>query len=231
MPILALDTTMQACSAALLRAGAGDEGLEVFSRFEERERGHAEVIIPMLNEVMGEAGLDYSALTHIAVTIGPGSFTGVRVGVATARGLAVATGAEVTGISSLAVLARRVRDDHTNGDEITAIAADARRGQVYFALFDAYGTPLCDPVAVTPEDAAGLLPAGEPYIFAGTGAELVAAANPRREPEEIVPALQPDAATLARMALGLKPGMQPVVPLYLRPPDAKAQTDHAIARL
>lgn len=231
MPILALDTTMQACSAALLRGGAGDKGPEVFSRFEERERGHAEAIIPMLNEVMGEAGLDYCALTHIAVTIGPGSFTGVRVGVATARGLAVATGAEVTGISSLAVLARRVRDDHAGGDEITAIAADARRGQVYFALFDNHGEAMSDPVAATPEDAASLLPAGEPYILAGTGAELVAAAKPRREPEEIVPALQPDAVTLARMALGMEAATQPVVPLYLRPPDAKAQTDHAIARL
>lgn len=222
---------MMACSAAVLRNGDSAGEPEITSRFEDRERGHAEAIIPMLNEVMAEAGLDYSELARIAVTVGPGSFTGVRVGVATARGLAVATGAGVTGVTSLAVLARRVRDEISDAGQITAVAADARRGQVYFALFDADGKVLCDPVAVSPEDAAGLLPASGPYALAGTGAELVAAAGPRQAPERIIAALQPDAVTVARMALLLEADAQPVAPLYLRPPDAKPQTDYGVSRL
>ncbi len=230
MNILALDTAMQACSAALLRDASGAS--EIFSRYEDRERGHAEAIIPMLNEVMSEAGLDYDELDRIGVTVGPGTFTGVRVGVAAARGLALATGAGVTGITSLAVIARAVIDERDSDDAIVAVAADARRGQVYFAMFDASCRALCDHMAIAPCNAARLLPASGACVLAGSGAEIVAAAaGQRHAPETIIATLQPDAATLARMALAREADPHPVSPLYLRAPDAKPQTGHAIARL
>lgn len=229
MNILALDTTMRACSAAVLRDAAGEGAL--FRRHEARERGHAEAIMPLVDEVMAEAGLAYAALERIAVTTGPGTFTGVRVGVAAARGLALATGARVSGITSLAVIARRVMETGETGESLVAVAADARRGQVYFALFDASGRALCDHVAVTPDEAARLLPAGRTFVLAGSGAALVAEAAPERAAAATFPDLQPDAGVLARMAAEREPDSRPVSPFYLRPPDVRPQSGKTVTRL
>ena len=107
MNILALDTSMGACSAAVLRAGNTARGL--FARETLMARGHAEALMPMIAEVMEEAGLDFAALDLVAATTGPGSFTGVRIAVAGARGLALVTPAKLYGIDSLTVMARSAR--------------------------------------------------------------------------------------------------------------------------
>lgn len=233
MNILALDTTMRACSAALLRDAQGTGDL--FAAFEHLERGHAEAIMPMIEKIMARAELCWDALDRIAVTTGPGTFTGVRVGVAAARGLALATGAGLIGITSLAAIAAAVLDQReTEGNGgIVAVAADARRGQVYFALFDAAGSALCDPMAATAGEAAGLLPEGQDLVLAGSGARLVAEEAEKRDIKAcaVLPDMQPDAATVVRMAAGqtVEPG--PVSPLYLRAPDAKPQTGKTIAHL
>lgn len=230
MNILALDTTLGACSAAVLRG----EGLdaEIFSAFELRAREHAEAIIPMVTKVMREAELGYGALDAIAVTSGPGSFTGVRVGVATARGLALATGMPIISATSLEVMAHRALGRVEAAPDTLGIAVDARRGEVYLALFDGAGALTLAPGAFTPEQAVDALPKTGRVLLAGGGAALMAAAarNAGREAETDMSELQPDAASLARMALTREMLKEPLKPLYLRPPDAKPQTGKSLPR-
>lgn len=234
MNILALDTTMQACSVAVLNGT--DKSRDLFRLYEERARGHAEALMPMIEKVMDQAGLSFDDLDRIAVTVGPGTFTGVRVGVAAARGLALATGAGLVGVTSLAVIARAAMNESKDVPHggVIASAADARRGQVYFAMFDAQGRALCDHMALTPEEAAGLLPVSPGAVLAGSAADLIAdAANALgRPPQCIFEGLQPDAAVLAIMAAerdDVEP--EPVSPLYLRAPDAKPQTGKAVPHM
>ncbi len=231
MNILALDTTLGACSAAVATGEAGGAP-EVFGVYELRTREHAEAIVPMMTHVLDEAGLSYDALDAIAVTSGPGTFTGVRVGVATARGLALAMDLPIISGTSLEVMAQMALDQIESAPDTLGIAVDARRGEVYLALFDSAGTIFLDPVALTPERAVEALSEKGCVLLAGGGAGLVAEAALKkgREFETDLQELQPDAAKLACMALTRQPVEGPLHPLYLRPPDAKPQTGKALPR-
>jgi tRNA threonylcarbamoyladenosine biosynthesis protein TsaB len=228
MNILALDTCMAACSVAAQR-----EGGRVASRFEARERGHAEALFAMIEAVMAEAGLAYSELSRIAVTLGPGSFTGVRAGVAAARGLAAATKAGTVGMLSLDVLAERclVQTDAAARRGGFAVAHDARRGEVYVALYSASGARISEPQALAPETAARLLPHGIGFV-AGTGAKqvAVAAAAFGRSTPTFFETLQPDAADLLHLALNVEASGKPLSPIYLRPPGAEPQDGKMLMR-
>ena len=107
MNILALDTSMGACSAAVLRTNGAERTL--FVRQQAMARGHAEALMPMVAETMEEASLAFAELGLIAATTGPGSFTGVRIAIAAARGLALVTGAGLFGTDSLTVMAKAAR--------------------------------------------------------------------------------------------------------------------------
>lgn len=135
MRILAFDTALRACSAAVLIVKGAERKLA--RAYEARERGHAEVLMPMIEQVMREAGSAYQDLDRIAVTIGPGTFTGTRIGIATARGLGLALAIPVIGETSLAVMAHGIQARSGSEDQPLAIAVDARRGQIYFQHFDA----------------------------------------------------------------------------------------------
>ena len=136
MNVLAFDTCLGAVSAAVRWKGASGEW-QVASRFEARAGGHAERLMPMIAEVMEEAGLAFADLGRIAVTVGPGTFTGVRGGVAAARGLALASGLPVVTATSLAVMAHGAREQLQGRDaDLLAVAVDARRGMVYLEIFD-----------------------------------------------------------------------------------------------
>jgi tRNA threonylcarbamoyladenosine biosynthesis protein TsaB len=229
MDVLAFDTCMAACSVALLRSGK-DDGL--YRRFARQERGHSEALFPMIAAVMDEAGMAFADLGTIAVTRGPGSFTGVRAGIAAARGLALATGAAIVTATSLEVMALGCLDQL--GPQACAagflIAHDARRGELYVQSFDADARAISEPVLATPEEAALLaVPCG---LAAGSGAALVAAEAQRTglTVRAVLPDLMPDAIHLARLALRREPEQSPVSPLYLRAPDAKPQLDKHLAR-
>ncbi len=227
MTILAFDTCMTACSVALIR---GDGS--AFSRCVRMERGHAEALFPMVSEVLAEAGQDFSAITKIAVTRGPGSFTGVRAGIAAARGFALGCGAPVVTATSLEVMAlacAKALVGHERGRSFL-VAHDARRGALYVQLFDSSGRALSDAALATPAEAAGL--ARESGVAAGSGAALLAAEAGRLgfAVNAYLPDLLPDAAFLAELALSRDPDGTPASPLYLRAPDAKPQTDKALAR-
>jgi tRNA threonylcarbamoyladenosine biosynthesis protein TsaB len=165
------------------------------------------------------------------VTIGPGTFTGTRIGIAAARSLALATGTPTVGVSSLAVMAEVAR--RTIDEDTLAVVTDARRGEVYAQLVsrrtdrNAHSDPLLLPI----EDAARLGGRGE-IVFVGSGAAAVAEAAVRhgRVARAALPDLLPDAVALVGIAAALEASATPLAPLYLRPPDAKPQ-DTATTRV
>ena len=227
MNILALDTSMGACSAAVLREGSGARGL--FAREALMARGHAEALMPMIAEVMDEARLDFAGLDLIAATTGPGTFTGVRIAIAAARGLALVTRAKLYGTDSLAVMARSARAACDLAAAF-AVVVDARRGMLYLGLYDRAGRKLDGPLLIAPDDAVGLLPK-DLLTVVGSGSPLLAeaAAVRGRQLQALLPELQPSASALAEIALESGETVSVLRPLYLRPPDARPQAT-AVAR-
>jgi tRNA threonylcarbamoyl adenosine modification protein YeaZ len=230
MTLLAIDTSMAACSAAVLPHGAS----EALQRFEPMTRGHAEALFPMVEAVMAEAGCGFDALSAIAVTVGPGSFTGVRAGLAAARGFGLAAKAPMIGVGSLKVMAlkcvRARSGEGAAGD--FAIVHDARRDEAYVQFFDADASPLAGPQMLPLAEIARHLPASVGAAY-GSGAALLAenAKALGRTIHADFPDLLPDAAALAIIAAGRKPSEHPPRPLYLRPPDAKPQTGKSFERV
>lgn len=218
--VLALDAAGAACSAALWRGGR-----VVARRFEAMARGQAERLVPMAEAVMAEAGQDYAALDAIAVTLGPGGFTGVRIGLAAARGLALACGRPVLGVTSFEAAAASVPEAERAGRTL-AVVLDAKRADLYAQAFDARLAPLTGPLAAAPEALDALLPLGPLLLagdaldqarpaLAGAGRALILTSVPGRG----------DAAVVAALAAGRPlppPGSPPPAPLYLRGPDVTA---------
>lgn len=231
MTVLALDTCLAACSAAVLQPEGGKTPC---ARIAPMERGHAEALFPMIEAVMKEARVAFSDLTRIAVTTGPGTFTGVRVGIAAARGLALACGAPVVGTTSLHVMAKAALaalSGQPQGGKGVVIAHDARRGEVYVQCFGLDGMPLSEALIATPQEAARLCEGFA--LVAGSGAALVAPEAGRMglAISAAMPYLLPDAAHLALLTCDMPAPDRPISPLYLRAPDAKPQEDKSLARV
>ena len=215
MKILAVDTALGACSAAVL-----DDSKLLAYRFVAMARGHAEALAPMVEDVMRESGLTFAALDRLAVTTGPGTFTGQRVGLAFMRGLRVALKRPLTGITTLESICAAAMDEA--GTSFAAAIHDARRGESYLSIVSTSET-LLPPTLVALDDAApriaGLVPGDTPVALAGTAAAFVAeCVGPRARWTAI---LQPDALWVARIALLRPEATDPPHPLYLRAPDAK----------
>jgi tRNA threonylcarbamoyladenosine biosynthesis protein TsaB len=231
MKILAFDTSLGALSAAV-RWRSADGVWLLREAHEVRERGHAERLMPVILKLMGEAGLPFCELDRIAVTIGPGSFTGVRVGVAAARALALATGAPTVAASSLAVMAHQSSEalGTQRRGRVLAMALDARRGSVYLQLFPC-GHHAAGPPQLVSASAAALLIGRTPTILVGSGAMLVgqALAACDGEAETMLLDLLPSARALALMASELPP-TRPLRPLYLKPPDVRPPADPSLLR-
>jgi len=231
MNVLAFDTCLGAVSAAVRWRVAGG-AWQAAERFEVRAGGHAERLMPMVAEVMGEAALAFSALDRIAVTVGPGSFTGVRVGVAAARGRALASGLPVVAASSLSVMARGAAELlAAEGDgRLLVVAVDAHKGMIYAELFEQAQGEAGQPALLAPGEVAALIGA-RAAIVVGSGADAVcrAVAAAGGQAEARLPDLQPHARALTLMATDLAP-VASLRPLYLRPPDVKPQADKSLAR-
>lgn len=233
MITLAIDTSAHLCAAAL----HDDTGDAVMAEItEDIGRGHAERLMDVIGDVLRKGAADYSSLGRVAACAGPGSFTGVRVGLATARGIALGLGVPAIGVSALEALRHEAAGDPAfEADASLLVLLDARRGEAYAQFFG--------PVAVG-------LP-GEPFV-AGYAAIAAMAARAGRlclcgsgAPRLIEAAGQADSLSRAPIlhTLGAAPiacyarlgAAAPVPadrpePLYLRPPDAKPQTGFAIAR-
>jgi tRNA threonylcarbamoyladenosine biosynthesis protein TsaB len=220
---LGLDTSTTACSAAVLR----DDHIAAF-RFEEMERGQAERLNPMVAEVMAEAGIAFADLSLVAVTIGPGAFTGLRIGLACARAINLAAGVPLAGVTTFAALARAIPEAELEGREVL-VCVDGKRRDVFVQRFDAALAALGAPGALDPDTAAAALRAGA-YLIAGDGAvRLRAALGAANDAGEKAAArlrfssavAPPDARHVA--ALGRAAGPSPTLPrpFYIRPPDAR----------
>ena len=216
MIVLALDTALSACSAAVLD---GERVLAI--RSEPMERGHQERLAPLVAEVMAEAGIGFERLDRVGVTIGPGSFTGLRVGLAFAKGLSLALDIPCSGVGTLAALAASA-----GASGLIAAVIDAKRGQVYFQAFRD-GASLDKPAVLEIAEAASRLSSlgfGAGAVLTGSGAPLLAEAAPDARIDSRA-ALDP--AALARLtAAAPVPASRPR-PLYLRPPDARTIAERA----
>lgn len=218
MYLLAFDTCVGAASVAVARLDATGTHV-VRETFERRLAGHAERLLPMLQQTMQEAGVGFRDIGRIAVTLGPGSFTGVRTGIATARALALAIGCPAVGIDSLAAIAATARlelGEASKGRAI-AVAVAAGRDRVYFALYGPAGETLSRPCLALPQDCAPVVE-GMPAQLVGSGAARLATAGAQGLLTEVVPRAGVVALLAAKVAVG-----GPLRPLYLRSPDAKPQ--------
>jgi tRNA threonylcarbamoyladenosine biosynthesis protein TsaB len=217
--ILAIDTALEACSAAILDTDRQDS---ITSRSQPMVRGHAEAVMPLIAAVMGEADIEFAELDRIAVTVGPGSFTGLRVGVAAARGIALAAGKPAVGLTTLAALAAPFFEMDESAALLAAI--DARHGQVYMQLFGPGGRSLGAPSLASVGEAVRASMAS-PTRIVGTGAKLIEDAWPDHEQRPLlVSAVRaPDVAWVARLGAQAVDLTAPVKPLYLREADARPQ--------
>jgi tRNA threonylcarbamoyladenosine biosynthesis protein TsaB len=207
MKLLAVDTALGACSVAVL------DGARLRAhRFELMERGHAEALAPMVEAAMRDADFAFAALDRLAVTTGPGTFTGQRVGLAFMRGLRVALNKPLIGVTSLAALAAQAIAE--TGCARAAAVHDARRDEFYIEL-----APGGEPVLKTREDAVAMLSEFEtPFALAGTGAEAMQA---MLRGSVLSAVRQPDALWVAQLASAMPEPSEVPRPLYLRAPDAK----------
>lgn len=214
LKILAVDTCLNACSAAVC------EGERVLaSAVEPMTRGHQERLAPLTGELMSKAGLRFVELDRIAVTVGPGSFTGLRVGLAFAKGLGLALGRPCVGVGALQALASAA----AGPESLVAACIDAGRGQVYLQAFiDA--RPAMAPDVLPLEVAAARLVelfGGAPAVLAGPGAPLL---HPVLPGARLAASPQADPVVVARLAAAVKPPFASPRPLYLRAPDARRMT-------
>ena len=219
MRVLAIDTALEACSVAVLDTAHAE------ARVQESlpmQRGHAEALMPLIERMLDRAELDVSAMDRIAVTTGPGSFTGLRVGIAAARGIALASGKPAIGLSTLAAFAAPfIAADDTLP---VVVAIDARHDHVYLQVFGPGGRTVVAPRVAPLREALRVSTAGAPRII-GTAANKLAAAWPssERPPSADEQRGAPRIDWVARLGAAATDTSTPPKPLYLRPPDAHPQ--------
>ena len=215
--LLAIETAGSACSVAI---GRGRNVLA--AECQSMRYGHVEALLPMVDRVVAASGVPRAALDGIAVSVGPGGFTGIRVGLGAAQGVALALGARLIGVTSFAAVAAAL----PAGAGSLLVALDSRREDLYVQLFDrSSGRPLAGPAAVMPNDLAQYAAAflgGAPLLIAGDIAKDAAAALGGRFAIEIADNSAADARGVLAAAfrqMESEPAGTPVAPLYLRPPD------------
>ena len=221
MLILAIDTALDACAAGVLDT---DAGKLIGQESEAMKRGHAEALMPLIARVMKASGIAFASLDRIAVTTGPGSFTGLRVGLSAARGIALAANKPVAGVTTLTAYAAPIVSQ--NGEHPVISAIDARHDHVYFQAVSGDGSLLIRPQVAPIEEALGASRFGAAYLV-GNAAGVLA----DRWPADALPPLKvdvqaaPDIAWVAWLGAAVSPNTAPASPFYLRAPDAKPAKD------
>jgi tRNA threonylcarbamoyladenosine biosynthesis protein TsaB len=221
MLILAIDTALDACSAGVLDT---DAGKLIAQESQPMKRGHAEALMPLIARVIKQAGIAFASFDRIAVTTGPGSFTGLRVGLSAARGIALAADKTVVGLTTLTAYAAPVVSDNAGRPVISAI--DARHDQVYFQVVSGDGRSLIRPRVAPIEEALRASRFGAPHLV-GNAAGILA----DRWPTDALPPFRvdaqpaPDIEWVAWLGAAVNPDTAPARPYYLRAPDAKLPKD------
>ena len=215
MIVLALDTSGVDCSACVYDSASDRVLGEVCEMI---GKGHAERLMAVIDGALQQAQLPLQKVERIAVTIGPGSFTGIRVGVAAARGLALSLGIEAVGISTLFILAHMAPSK-----AMPVLAAmDAKRGEIYLQRFSATPEPLGAAEMVSLDEFRTLASSGE-WQVTGSAGPLLSDAEAVTETDRF------SISVAAMLGAEAKAAGKPT-PLYLRGPDAKPQTGFAVSR-
>jgi tRNA threonylcarbamoyladenosine biosynthesis protein TsaB len=226
MRVLAIDTALALCPAAVLDTQHG--GI-LASESLPMTRGHAEALMPLLKRVMDEAGMTFPDIDRVAVTTGPGSFTGLRVGIAAARGIALAADKPAVGLSTLSAYAA----PHMAADDKFPVVAaiDARHAHVYLQVFSPGGRTLKAPRLAALQEAVQAA-AETSSCIVGSAAQSVAAALSQADapPASVDARAAPDIAWVARMGAVVTEGQSPPKPQYLRAPDAQPQNAAQLPR-
>ncbi len=225
MIVLSIDTALEACSAAVFDS---ERDAIIAANTAMMARGHAEALMPLLDGVMRAAGIDFFDLDRVAVTVGPGSFTGLRVGIAAARGIGLAAKKPVLGVTTLAALAAPSLAADSN--QPVAAVIDGRHRHVYFELYGPQGRVLLSPRIIPVEEAAHAAEAASASLV-GSGARMMTEvwSDPMNLPR-CDDRGAPDIAWVARLGARLQLREAPPKPLYLRPPDAHPQTAAILPR-
>lgn len=231
MLVLALDTALMATSVAIFDS---ESGTILAQECLAMERGHAEALVPMVARTMKAAGLSFAKIDRFAVTTGPGSFTGLRIGISAARGFALAHGRPALGVSTLAAFAAPI----LAGSERVPVAAavDARHGMIFFQFSASDGRIMAGPGLIALEDAARKLGDGD-LVFVGDAAEKLAAAKKGTMPDyRIVQSAirqggAPQIEWVARLGATLDPALAPARPLYLREANVTPQMGGRVQRV
>jgi tRNA threonylcarbamoyladenosine biosynthesis protein TsaB len=223
MLILAIDTALDACAAAVLDTNAGKL---IAQEQQPMRRGHAEALMPLLARVMKACGLPFAALDRIAVTTGPGSFTGLRVGLSAARGIGLAAGKPVVGLTTLTAYAAPVVSQNAEQPVLSAI--DARHDRVYFQVVGGDGTSLLRPRVAPIDEAMDASRFGALHLV-GNAAQLLSQRWPAKAtpPFKVDALAAPDITWVAWLGAAVNPETAPPRPYYLRAPDVKAPAPRA----
>jgi tRNA threonylcarbamoyladenosine biosynthesis protein TsaB len=221
MLILAIDTALDACAAAVLDTEAAKI---IAQESQAMKRGHAEALMPLIARVMKASTIAFTSLDRIAVTKGPGSFTGLRVGLSAARGIALAAGKPVVGLTTLAAYAAPFVAE--NGEHPIISAIDARHHHVYFQVVSGDGGSLIKPKVAPISEALEAARFGTPLLV-GNAAKILAERWPADAPPPFKVDAQPapDISWVAWLGAAVSPEMAPASPYYLRAPDAKPSKD------
>ena len=222
MLILAIDTALDACSVCVLDT---DANKVIAQESQPMKRGHAEALMPLIARVIKASGVAFTALDRIAVTTGPGSFTGLRVGLSAARGIGLAAGRPVVGLTTLTAYAAPVVGSNKEQPVISAI--DARHDHVYFQVVSGDGDSLVRARVAPIEEALGAAQFGAPHLV-GNAAKILADRWPADAPPpfKVDPQPAPDITWVAWLGAAVSPdAAAPARPYYLRAPDAKPSQD------
>ncbi|WP_027531537.1 tRNA (adenosine(37)-N6)-threonylcarbamoyltransferase complex dimerization subunit type 1 TsaB [Bradyrhizobium sp. WSM3983] len=225
MLILAIDTALEACAAAVLDTDAG----ELLAQEQLlMKRGHAEALMPMIARVMQSADLAFTALDRIAVTVGPGSFTGLRVGISAARGFALAAKRPAVGVTTLSAYAAAIVGLSGPAPVISAI--DARHDHAYFQIVAGDGSLLVPPAVAAIDEAIAASQFGAPHLV-GNAAKILAERWPKDAPQPVSVDAQPapDISWVAWLGAAANPDTNPARPFYLKAPDAKPAAQPLLA--
>jgi tRNA threonylcarbamoyladenosine biosynthesis protein TsaB len=219
--LLAIETSDRLCGACVLDESTG--GI-VATKTIDIGKGHAELLMGVIEDVLRQGDLAYANLTKIAVCVGPGSFTGIRVGVSAALGFSIALDIPVLGVTSLQGLAL----EHTAAASDILCLIDAHRGDVYAQSFSAKGLPLNAPAQISLDEFANM-PALQSSLLCGSGVVVLQALFPDLNLPNIDRALLSKVESIAQAASDAAMCVEPK-PLYLRRPDAKPQESYTLAR-
>jgi tRNA threonylcarbamoyladenosine biosynthesis protein TsaB len=225
MRLLAIDTSRGACSAAVYD---GETRFALARESAPMQRGHAEALAPIVKRLLGEVEGGASSLGKIAVAVGPGSFTGLRIGVAMARAMALTLDIPVVGVSTLIAYAGPMLDDPRPG--VIASVIEAGHGQVYFHLIDSKAKQIFSPRLISLRDAVRAI-GGSTARIVGDAAGLLAEEARRAglDVDASAGSNYPDIVAIARVGLAADPGAWPARPFYVKPPDAHPSRDETIA--